>query len=125
MPLFFRALDTSRSHLHPSQRLVYTMADALQQALERRRTSVLARPKSTPLAHPDKSVPPSSPLVNNVDTTRVGEGSLTPPRTDGVQPVDLMVNLKRAEPSVVKTRSGSVLSRGFILKTDYYPSGSW
>ncbi|KAG2071110.1 hypothetical protein BDR04DRAFT_1016893 [Suillus decipiens] len=34
-----------------------------------------------------------------------------------------MDNLKRAEPSVVKTRTGSVLSRGFILKTDYYPSG--
>ncbi|KAG1795306.1 inositol hexakisphosphate-domain-containing protein [Suillus plorans] len=34
-----------------------------------------------------------------------------------------MANLKRAEPSVVKTRTGSVLSRGFILKTDYYPSG--
>ncbi|KAF9243458.1 inositol hexakisphosphate-domain-containing protein [Melanogaster broomeanus] len=34
-----------------------------------------------------------------------------------------MVSLKRAEPSIVKTRTGSVLSRGFILKTDYYPSG--
>ncbi|KAG2141169.1 inositol hexakisphosphate-domain-containing protein [Suillus bovinus] len=34
-----------------------------------------------------------------------------------------MDNLKRAEPSVVKTRTGSVLSRGFILKTDHYPSG--
>ncbi|KAF8556228.1 hypothetical protein OG21DRAFT_1409537 [Imleria badia] len=34
-----------------------------------------------------------------------------------------MVTLKRAEPSIVKTRTGSVLSRGFILKTDYYPSG--
>jgi hypothetical protein len=41
-----------------------------------------------------------------------------------VAPLDLMGNLKRAEPSVVKTRTGSVLSRGFILKTDYYPSGS-
>lgn len=37
--------------------------------------------------------------------------------------LDLMSNLKRSEPSVVKTRSGSVLSRGFILKTDHYPSG--
>ncbi|KAI9567360.1 inositol hexakisphosphate-domain-containing protein [Boletus coccyginus] len=34
-----------------------------------------------------------------------------------------MVSLKRAEPSIVRTRTGSVLSRGFILKTDYYPSG--
>lgn len=36
---------------------------------------------------------------------------------------DLMVHLHRSAPSVVKTRSGSVLSRGFILKTDHYPSG--
>ncbi|KZT41862.1 hypothetical protein SISSUDRAFT_1069720 [Sistotremastrum suecicum HHB10207 ss-3] len=34
-----------------------------------------------------------------------------------------MALLVRAAPSVVKTRSGSVLSRGFILKTDHYPSG--
>ncbi|KAI0303565.1 inositol hexakisphosphate-domain-containing protein [Multifurca ochricompacta] len=38
-------------------------------------------------------------------------------------PVDLMSYLHRSAPSIVKTRSGSVLSRGFILKTDYYPSG--
>ncbi|EKM78648.1 hypothetical protein AGABI1DRAFT_100687 [Agaricus bisporus var. burnettii JB137-S8] len=34
-----------------------------------------------------------------------------------------MNSLQRAEGAVVKTRSGSVLSRGFILKTDHYPSG--
>ncbi|EPQ54220.1 hypothetical protein GLOTRDRAFT_116807 [Gloeophyllum trabeum ATCC 11539] len=34
-----------------------------------------------------------------------------------------MSHLQRSGPSIVKTRSGSVLSRGFILKTDYYPSG--
>jgi len=36
---------------------------------------------------------------------------------------DMMTVLHRSEPSVVKTRSGSVLSRGMILKTDHYPSG--
>jgi hypothetical protein len=36
---------------------------------------------------------------------------------------DLMPHLHRSAPSIVKTRSGSVLSRGFILKTDHYPSG--
>ena len=46
-----------------------------------------------------------------------------PPTDESVQPLDMMVNLKRSEASVVKTRAGSVLSRGFILKTDYYPSG--
>ena len=37
--------------------------------------------------------------------------------------LDLMATLQRSEASVVKTRTGSVLSRGFILKTDHYPSG--
>ncbi|KAH0833089.1 inositol hexakisphosphate-domain-containing protein [Lanmaoa asiatica] len=88
------------------------------------RGSSLARPMSVPVAHPDKSAAPSSPLVDNADTARISaEGSLAPPNKDGVRPLDLMVSLKRAEPLVVKTRTGSVLSRGFILKTDYYPSG--
>ncbi|KAI0635643.1 inositol hexakisphosphate-domain-containing protein [Trametes polyzona] len=34
-----------------------------------------------------------------------------------------MPQLQRSAPSLVKTRTGSVLSRGFILKTDHYPSG--
>lgn len=38
--------------------------------------------------------------------------------------LDLTGLLERSGLSVVKTRSGSVLSRGFILKTDYYPSGT-
>lgn len=37
--------------------------------------------------------------------------------------LDLMGHLQRSGPSVVKTRTGSVLTRGFILKTDFYPSG--
>ncbi|KAJ3567855.1 hypothetical protein NP233_g6086 [Leucocoprinus birnbaumii] len=37
--------------------------------------------------------------------------------------LDLISSLARSEAAVVKTRSGSVLSRGFILKTDHYPSG--
>ena len=41
----------------------------------------------------------------------------------GANPLDLMDFLQHSESSVVKTRSGSVLSRGFILKTDHYPSG--
>ncbi len=38
--------------------------------------------------------------------------------------LDLVGHLQRSESSVVKTRSGSVLTRGFILKTDHYPSGT-
>lgn len=75
--------------------------------------SGLARTMSTPLPHL------TPPLVDDVDTARVSDS----PSKDGVRPLDLMVSLKRAEPSIVKTRTGSVLSRGFILKTDYYPSG--
>jgi hypothetical protein len=45
-------------------------------------------------------------------------------RGDSPGPIsDLMPHLHRSAPSIVKTRSGSVLSRGFILKTDHYPSG--
>lgn len=39
------------------------------------------------------------------------------------QPLDQMPQLQRSGPSIVKTRTGSVLSRGLILKTDHYPSG--
>ncbi|OJT02262.1 Paladin [Trametes pubescens] len=39
-------------------------------------------------------------------------------------PLDLMPQLQRSGPSLVKTRTGSVLQRGFILKTDHYPSAS-
>lgn len=38
--------------------------------------------------------------------------------------LDLTGLLQRSGPTIVKTRTGSVLSRGFILKTDHYPSGS-
>ncbi|KZV73066.1 hypothetical protein PENSPDRAFT_575124 [Peniophora sp. CONT] len=37
--------------------------------------------------------------------------------------LDIVPLLQRSGPSIVKARNGSVLSRGFILKTDYYPSG--
>jgi len=53
-------------------------------------------------------------------------GSPTQPTADPAGPVNspnLMDLLQRSEQSIVKTRTGSVLSRGFILKTDHYPSG--
>lgn len=37
--------------------------------------------------------------------------------------LDITPSLQKATHSVVKARNGSVLSRGFILKTDHYPSG--
>jgi len=53
-------------------------------------------------------------------------GTGTPPLykdAHAAKSLDLINLLERSEPSVVKTRNGSVLSRGFILKTDHYPSG--
>lgn len=88
-----------------------------QGALEPLRGSGLARSMSVPHVHLDKSATPS-------DATSATEAVASPSK-DGVRPLDLMVSLKRAEPSIVRTRTGSVLSRGFILKTDYYPSGWW
>ncbi|KAL4066939.1 inositol hexakisphosphate-domain-containing protein [Scleroderma yunnanense] len=69
---------------------------------------------------------PLAGCLNPLDSSSphpASETKLTPPTNEIVQPLDLMVNLKRSEASVVKTRTGSVLSRGFILKTDYHPSG--
>lgn len=52
-----------------------------------------------------------------------GSGAVRAPPAAST-PLDIMAQLLRAGPSVVKTRSGSVLSRGFIMKTDHYPSGT-
>lgn len=71
-----------------------------------------------PLNARSSSIPPQGqrhhPTLSDGHSTKdaMGEASL-----------DLMGLLQRSEQSVVKTRSGSVLSRGFILKTDHYPSG--
>ncbi|PFH53133.1 hypothetical protein AMATHDRAFT_138191 [Amanita thiersii Skay4041] len=71
---------------------------------------------SSPLSDRPVSMPPSIQRVgtpqSDASTGRKSDSSL-----------DLMGHLQRSESSVVKTRSGSVLSRGFILKTDHYPSG--
>lgn len=80
---------------------------------------------SPSLAHLNESAAPSPPPLGNADTTRSTNVSLDSSSKVVVQPLDLMGSLKRAEPSVVKTRTGSVLSRGFILKTDYHPSGQY
>ena len=61
-----------------------------------------------------QSIPPS---LRNRDGSQSSKDSTI------AIPLDLMDLLQRSESSVVKTRSGSVLSRGFILKTDHYPSG--
>jgi len=63
------------------------------------------------------SIPPS---LRNKHSSHPSESSI---HEGGSTSLDLMDLLQRSESSVVKARSGSVLSRGFILKTDHYPSG--
>ncbi|KAG6332100.1 hypothetical protein ID866_6987 [Astraeus odoratus] len=81
-----------------------------------------ARPASAPFAH--KSLVSGEHLSPRDNSPRsASESRLSLPTKEAIEPLDLMVNLKRSEASIVKTRTGSVLSRGFILKTDYHPSG--
>jgi len=94
-----------------------SLLEGARDAVESLRGSSPARSISVPHVHLDKPATSS-------DATSATD-SVASPRKDGVRPLDLMVSLKRTEPSIVKTRTGSVLSRGFILKTDYYPSGQW
>jgi len=95
------------------------------------RSSSAPPPSSTA---PSKSFPVSSlgaaavALAPNVyQRLQTESRSITPASPQELlpspEPVDLMAQLHRSGPSVVKGRTGSVLSRGFILKTDHYPSG--
>ncbi|GJE96251.1 inositol hexakisphosphate-domain-containing protein [Phanerochaete sordida] len=64
--------------------------------------------------------PPTHPAVQRVLSEATTQPSKAQP---AAEELDIMPQLLRSGPSVVKTRQGSVLSRGFILKTDYWPSG--
>lgn len=101
------------------------------------RSSPLARPDNDSNARPQSVPPPLHPSLSESDSKsrpasrsrdtskprQLSETLSSAPLLDQSEPLDQMPSLKRAEPSIVKTRSGSVLSRGFILKTDHYPSG--
>ncbi|KAG1726694.1 inositol hexakisphosphate-domain-containing protein [Suillus paluster] len=114
---------------NPTPPFAYPEVSAMHTSQRRRLATtlsvdgVIGRPASVPLV--GRSAPQLvSAGVEALKTSRVAsESKISMTGTQAVAPLDLMGNLKRAEPSVVKTRSGSVLSRGFILKTDYYPSG--
>ena len=88
-----------------------------------------APPSTSPRNHFPSSLGASPPVASAIPpaTQRLLSESGTIPRGPspelGPEPLDLMPQLLRSGPSVVKTRTGSVLSRGFILKTDYWPSG--
>lgn len=74
--------------------------------------------KSDPLNNRPSSIPPGA-----LGHHRISSDVLTAQKAQTGTSLDLMSHLQRSGPSVVKTRTGSVLSRGFILKTDHYPSG--
>ncbi|EMD34003.1 hypothetical protein CERSUDRAFT_117523 [Gelatoporia subvermispora B] len=82
-----------------------------------------ARPSSAPpgTARPKPLPTSTGPAMDRLRTVHGLEGTQEHPLA--AAPLDLMPQLQRSGPSVVKTRNGSVLSRGFILKTDHYPSG--
>ncbi|KAJ7112000.1 inositol hexakisphosphate-domain-containing protein [Mycena epipterygia] len=74
--------------------------------------------KSDPLNNRPSSIPPGA-----LGHHRISSDVLTTQKAQTGTSLDLMSHLQRSGSSVVKTRTGSVLSRGFILKTDHYPSG--
>lgn len=80
------------------------------------------RPASAPPQVPPGSSAQRRPLQGDL-RHRVLSSSVADIVGPDTPPLDLMPQLQRSGPSVVKTRNGSVLSRGFILKTDHYPSG--
>lgn len=86
------------------------------------------RPSSAPLPASHSQITPDLPRSVPLP---VQKRNLSEPRTSNakdnasVTSLDLMSSLQRSGPSVVKTRTGSVLTRGFILKTDHYPSGTY
>jgi hypothetical protein len=87
------------------------------------------RPSSVPPLHPHTSTTFPSMHLRSIHNSRSRVSSVPPAGRvsrgagTGAENGDMIALLQRSESSIVKTRSGSVLSRGFILKTDHYPSG--
>ncbi|KAI5118140.1 hypothetical protein M0805_001739 [Coniferiporia weirii] len=80
------------------------------------------RRSSSPLSSPSPALSSLSPPLSSSPTLHSRLSSTERPVPAASQ-LDLTPQLQRSVPSVVKSRAGSVLSRGFILKTDHYPSG--
>ncbi len=109
---------------------------SIRQELLTKSLSEEIRPASVPppALHPRRSLLSSSRPSSIPPSGTRHSARLSPPASEshfandraGREPaqLDLIDLLQRSEPSVVKTRTGSVLSRGFILKTDHYPSGT-
>jgi hypothetical protein len=128
--LAFLILSSSRPGLRSSVVKRITMADRL--AAVRRETTPAGSPSpvglgaSSPLGPLPEAgitarpipIPTMSPAMSFGP-----ESKSTPVPKETLTHLDIMPKLLHSEHSVVKTRSGAVLSRGFIMKTDHYPSG--
>jgi hypothetical protein len=74
--------------------------------------------------------PPSSrdlyerPGLADTATPRRASEPIIETRNETSATLDVIPQLLHSEHSVVKGRIGSVLSRGMLLKTDHYPTGS-
>lgn len=78
----------------------------------------------SPLSPTTSAISSPSPVLSTSPTPNSILSAMNGLRQPSLAPLDLTPHLQRSVHSVVKSRTGSVLSRGFILKTDYYPSGS-
>jgi hypothetical protein len=112
-------------HLHRHCSFAANMTSKPITILKAASKSTEGRPSSVPPSHNMKEVGHVRSLSMNPPRSRMA----SEPQIAMKEPVhetslDLTGLLERSEPSVVKNRTGSVLTRGFILKTDYYPSGA-
>ena len=91
-----------------------------------RSSSVPAKPKNSSVNPPPSSAELAANLLAThrlMPANRSDSSLAAAVNRKEAKGIDLMAHLQRSEASIVKTRTGSVLSRGFILKTDHYPSG--
>ncbi|KAG9052633.1 hypothetical protein FS842_009475 [Serendipita sp. 407] len=74
-----------------------------------------------PIQIPSPQSPINRPSSHQTSHFNAVRGSASPSLTFDLPSFDRTSTLSKA--SVVKSRTGSVLTRGFILKTDFYPNG--
>ena len=81
------------------------------------------RSKTLPVSSSAAPISLAHRVLSTPSAATARQSRTTTPGVPSAAPLDLMPQLQRSGPSVVKTRTGNVLTRGFILKTDHYPSG--
>jgi len=119
-----RTIELSCSKRAAAQNTVTVMDKAKISRAGDTESPVIVPPRLAPQSqspHPVRTSASPFPIIQRPQNS---PPHAVPERDGSSGPIsDLMPHLHRSAPSIVKTRSGSVLSRGFILKTDHYPSG--